>query len=226
MTQINELLNKYKIHLTNKNYLFSFFISVLYLVASIIINIYMSRYATINASNPVTDIILSNTRVYDTGDFFVFGGLAILLLITMACLVKPEKIPFTLKTIAVFVIIRSIFISLTHIGPFPTQITFDRSTIHFAKELIGMNGFNAFFSGNDLFFSGHTGLPFLIAFIFWESRAIRYSFLILSISFAIIVLLGHLHYSIDVLAAFFITYSIYTISTKLFKGDFERTNTK
>jgi len=33
-------------------------------------------------------------------------------------------------------------------------------------------------------------------------------FIFLSISFGVIVLLGHLHYSIDVLAAFFITYTI------------------
>jgi hypothetical protein len=37
--------------------------------------------------------------------------------------------------------------------------------------------------------------------------------------FGIVVLLGHLHYSIDVLSAFFITYSIYHICELFFKTD-------
>ena len=216
------LLDKYKKYLTDKNYIFSFFLSVFYLIMSMCINFYAAQYATVSASNSVTDIVLSNTRVYDIGDFFVFGGLALLVLIALACLIQPERIPFALKTIALFVIIRSIFISLTHIGPFPTQVTFDRSTIHYAKEIIGRNGFNAFFSGNDLFFSGHTGLPFLMAFVCWDNKRLRFIFLALSIIFGIIVLLGHLHYSIDVLAAFFITASIFNMSKAFFKQDFER----
>jgi hypothetical protein len=39
--------------------------------------------------------------------------------------------------------------------------------------------------------------------------------------FGVIVLLSHLHYSIDVFAAFFITYSIYHIALKLFDRDYE-----
>ena len=217
---IETLTKKYIKYFSDKNYLFSFFLSVFYLVTSMALNFYAAQYATISASNSVTDIVLSNTRVYDIGDFFVFGGLALLVLIAFACVIQPEKIPFALKTIALFVIIRSIFISLTHIGPFPTQVTFDRSTIHYAKEIIGRNGFNAFFSGNDLFFSGHTGLPFLMAYICWDNKWLRYLFIALSITFGIIVLLGHLHYSIDVLAAFFITASIFNLAKTFFKEDY------
>jgi hypothetical protein len=75
-------------------------------------------------------------------------------------------------------------------------------------------------SGNDLFFSGHTGLPFLIALIFWDHVYVRTLFLSSSVVFGVIVLLSHLHYSIDVFSAFFITYSIYHISLKLFHLDY------
>jgi hypothetical protein len=76
-------------------------------------------------------------------------------------------------------------------------------------------------SGNDLFFSGHTGLPFLIALIFWDHIYLRALFLGSSVVFGVIVLLSHLHYSIDVFSAFFITYSIYHIAIKLFQNDFD-----
>ena len=77
------------------------------------------------------------------------------------------------------------------------------------------------FNGNDLFFSGHTGLPFLLALIFWENKKLRFLFLGFSVLFAVVVLLGHLHYSIDVFAAYFITYTIFHICKFLFKKDWQ-----
>jgi membrane-associated phospholipid phosphatase len=74
-----------------------------------------------------------------------------------------------------------------------------------------------FIGGNDLFFSGHTGAPFLLALIFWRIPPLRYLFLAWSLFFAVIVLLGHLHYTIDVLSAFFITYTIFHMSEFFFK---------
>lgn len=65
---------------------------------------------------------------------------------------------------------------------------------------------------NDLFFSAHTGLPFLLALEFWDNKILRYIFLLSSLGGATLVFLGHIHYSIDVLAAFFITYSVFQIT--------------
>jgi len=47
-----------------------------------------------------------------------------------------------------------------------------------------------------------------MALLFWKNKIMRYIFIFGALSFGVIVLLGHLHYSIDVLAAFFITYTI------------------
>ena len=156
----------------------------------------------------MTDIILSNTRTYDLDTIFIYGSWAFVAFITYLCVRNPLKVPFILKSIALFALIRSLFITLTHIGPFPTHIAIDPTSF-----------IRYFVFGGDLFFSGHTGLPFLLSLIFWDNCTIRYVFIAISITFAIIVLLSHLHYTIDVLSAFFISYGIFHIAEWLFKAD-------
>jgi hypothetical protein len=183
--------------------------AILLLILSIFITHLASRYATIKASNYVEDLILSNTPVYNFEFIFVQGAIMLSLFVVALCIRFKKTAPFLIKSVAFFIIIRSMFVSLTHLGAFPTKLTLDSSMLNFIT------------TGNDLFFSGHTGLPFLIALIFWNHRYIRILFLISSVVFGIIVLLSHLHYSIDVFAAFFITYTIYHMSIKLFHKDYE-----
>jgi membrane-associated phospholipid phosphatase len=57
--------------------------------------------------------------------------------------------------------------------------------------------------------------------MFWDNKKLRFLFLGLSVLFAIVVLLGHLHYSIDVLSAYFITFTIFYICKFLFKKDWQ-----
>lgn len=198
---------KYQNCFTNRGFVMSTIGGVLLLSMSLIINYHAGIYATINQSNYVTDVILSNIRVYDVGHIFTYGAVLFWLFIIFLFLKEPKRIPFILKSIALFVIIRAVFISLTHLGPFPTQLPLESDII--AK----------FSFGGDLFFSGHTGLPFLMALIFWENKILRVLFFVSAVFFGIVVLMAHLHYSIDVLSAFFITYSIFKIAQKIFKKD-------
>jgi hypothetical protein len=195
-------------YLKEREYRKAFIWSWAMLFASLFINFYAGTYATEKASNPVTDIILSNIPVFDVDAIFIWGAFGVVAVIAWACLIHPRRIPFALKTIGLFVIVRSVFITLTHIAPFPTHAAFD--PISFASY---------FMFGGDLFFSGHTGLPFLIALMFWDHKPLRILFLILSVVFGSLALMGHLHYSIDVFAAFFITYGIYGIAEQIFKKD-------
>ncbi|MGC9602933.1 MAG: phosphatase PAP2-related protein [Minisyncoccia bacterium] len=203
-----EWLNKYRLYFRNRKFLFLAGGGFLFLVLSIIISFFAIIYATDRASGPVTDIILSNLPVFDVDMIFVYGPVLFWILVAGYLVFEPKKIPFTLKSIALFIVIRSIFISLTHIGPFPVH---DQIT---TSGLLGV-----FTSGNDLFFSGHTGLPFLMALVFWDNKYLRWFFIAASIFFGAIVLMAHLHYSIDVFAAFFITYAISHIAEVFFKKD-------
>jgi membrane-associated phospholipid phosphatase len=97
---------------------------------------------------------------------------------------------------------------MTHLGPSPDHIATDLEGLRYVS------------SGADLFFSGHTGLPFLMSLLFWENKKLRYIFLFCSVAAAVAVILGHLHYTIDVFSAFFITYGVFHISQRIFKRDY------
>ncbi len=111
--------------------------------------------------------------------------------------------------LSLFIFTRSIFIVLTHIKAPVGAILF--SSENFIDFIV--------FS-NDLFFSGHAGLPFL-GYLIFKNKKIKYIMLTLSIILAITVLFMHVHYSIDVLSAYFITYGIYKIGNYLFKDSSE-----
>ncbi len=197
----------------NRQFLISLGSSLVLLAVSIFINYYAAGYALKSISNPVTDIILSNTRVYDVDAIFVSGAIIFWVFIIALCLWQPHKVPFILKSVALFIVIRSLFVILTHIAPFPTRVIINPGSI-----------ISDFTFGGDLFFSGHTGLPFLMALIFWNDKWLRVFFIIVALIFGVVVLLGHIHYSIDVFGAFFITYSIFHIAEVFFKKDQELFN--
>ncbi len=178
-------------------------------VISLTINYFAGTYATEHASSSVRDIILDNIPTFDVDGIFVYGIVIFFAFVAGLLLWKPHNAPFIIKSLSLFIIIRSIFICLTHIGPQPQAAIISPTSIARFFTFTG-----------DLFFSAHTGLPFLMALIFWKNKYLRIIFLSFSIILGTVTLLGHLHYSIDVFSAFFISYGIYHISLWLFKKDY------
>lgn len=202
------IASKYKSYFGEPYFVESFILAFVFLGASLVINFYAGTYATEVASNSVSDIVLNNFHVVDVDEMFIYGPLIFWLIAGPMLVARPGRIPFTLKSISLFVLIRSIFITLTHLGLPADHVVIPTSNI---LDKVSF--------GDDLFFSGHTGLPFLLALIFWDHKLWRYFFFLASIFFATIVLAGHLHYSIDVLGAYFITYTIFHLCQRFFKKD-------
>jgi hypothetical protein len=208
---MKKLLHLHRKYWTSKEYLLAMTVSIALLILSFVANFYMGQYATRKASSAVTDIILDNIRVYDVEMIFVYGPIFLWLFVTALCLRRPEKIPFVIKSVALFILIRSVFISLTHIAPAPDQLL-----INYSSDFV-----RAFTFGGDLFFSAHTGLPFLMALVFGSDKRLLIIFTLISIFFGVIVLMAHVHYTIDVVSAFFITYTIFHLAKHFFKKDWK-----
>lgn len=185
--------------------------SLIFLTFGLVINYLANLYAYYHAGNSVGDIILDNIPQFDTSWIVIYGAIGLVLLMAIILFRRPKYFSFVVKSISLFIIIRAFFISLTHIAPVPGGVLLSSS------ELL-----EKFSLGKDMFFSGHTGLPFLFALIFWPNKFLRYLFIVISIVFAFAVLLGHFHYSIDVFAAYFITYAIFHIAVQFFKKDYQK----
>jgi hypothetical protein len=201
------LLIRHKNYWKNSAFVESVVVATLLLACSFIVNFYAGIYATEKASNPVTDLILDHLPVFNVGYIFIYGPVVLWAYVCFLCFREPKRIPFVLQSTALFILIRSVFITLTHMGPFPSQAMID-----YSSDVI-----HNFTFGGDLFFSAHTGLPFLMALLFWnEGVVLRKIFIATAIFFGAIVLMAHVHYSIDVLSAFFITYSIFHLAQFFF----------
>jgi hypothetical protein len=186
-----------------------------FLILAIILKYVSDKYVDSAISTPVGDLILNNIPTFNVDDFVILGTLAFILLIFILFLTRPKTWSFSLKAFSLFIIIRAFFVSLTHLGTNLHQVIMDTNAFGY-----GFYNF-LFYSKTDFFFSGHTGIPFLLALIFYKEKKLRYFFFACSFVFGTTMLLGHLHYSIDVFAAPFITYTIFIIAKKLFKKDYE-----
>lgn len=206
---MNRLFEKHKSQWSQKSFLFSALLAFLFLVSSLVINYAAGNYATEKASNSVSDILLDNLPIMDVDGIFIYGAILFGVFLVILLIKEPKQIPFIIKSAALFYFIRAIFISLTHLGPIFQQAPFVSNIL--SRNLI---------FGADYFFSGHTGLPFLMALLFWNNKYLRNLFLATSFIFGASALLGHYHYSIDVFAAFFITYGIFHIARWLFAKDY------
>lgn len=183
-------------------------------VAEHFANVYALDYSERPDTNHVGDIVLDNIPAVDLNFIIIEVALITIVLGTLfVVFAKPRHVLFSLKAVALFIIIRAFFISLTHVGIHPDTV------------VPGLGFFDAIYLylnfQTGFFFSGHTGLTFLMALIFWDDPRVRAAFLTLSFVFAVAVLFAHIHYSIDVLAAPFMTYGIFNIARRLFREDYE-----
>lgn len=203
------LFHRWRSLLHERTFRISFLAGIALLLAAYVINYEASVYTASVPVLSVGDAILDNLPTINLSAIYIFGiVLTEIIFFVYPIFFKPELAPFTAKTAALFYIVRSFFIILTHLGA-PANFF---NLPQFAEQTY----LGRFFFLNDLFFSGHTGFPYLGALLFWQNKPLRIFLLLMSFAQAATVLLMHVHYSIDVFSAYFITHSIYVVSNKVF----------
>jgi len=210
-----KLFHKHINFWTDKTILLHVFLSLLLLIGSIFLTYFARVYANNHAGSVISDILLDNLPVLNVSFLFFQGAFMFLLILIGILLFEPKYIPFTLESTAIFFSVRSFFMIMTHLSaPSIEYYNYVQHNHHVKEILFTVN------SGNDMFFAGHAGFPFLLALIFWKIPYLRYFFFLCSLVGAVIVILGHLHYSIDVFSSFFIAFGVFEISKYFFKKEY------
>jgi hypothetical protein len=167
---------------------------------------YCGAYVTVTEGAKVPDLILDRFQAVDMSFLFVYGYMA--LIVTMFLYPTFFRVR-TLHIVAIqfslLLMLRSVFMLFTHMETPAGAVAV---------------GFPSFFEKlyfeNDMFFSGHTAMPFL-GFYLFRHNPLRYLFLAGGVTMGIVVLAMHLHYSIDVFGAFFMTYCSYRMGQRLLR---------
>ncbi|MDP2642664.1 MAG: phosphatase PAP2-related protein [Candidatus Peregrinibacteria bacterium] len=200
-----EVVENWRDALSNKYYFLSLIGGVLFFIFGLYLNNISSVYNdSAGAYLSVGDFILNRIETYNLEFFYAWGMyLTIVLIVIFSFLFKPTKGPFIFKTFGLLYVVRAFFILLTHVGP-PVGFFYDQS-------IPGAMVASKFLFRNDLFFSGHVAVPF-IAFLIFKGTKFRWFFFVMAVLMTITVLFMHIHYSIDVFAAYFIAHSVYVFS--------------
>jgi hypothetical protein len=74
----------------------------------------------------------------------------------------------------------------------------------------------------DLFFSGHTATTFLLLLYVWRWRDLRWAMLAAHVAVVLCVFLAHLHYTIDVIGAYAVTFSLFVLRESDVKATLSR----
>ena len=152
----------------------------------------------------VPDLILDLFAPIDLSFLFIYGYVSLIASMFLFPIVfRMRTIHVVAFQFSLLLVVRSLFMIFTHMETPAGAVSVNYPWF-----------FRSLYFENDMFFSGHTAMPFLGFYLFRRSW-LRYAFLAGSLVMGFVVLAMHVHYSIDVLAAFFMTYGSYRIGHRV-----------
>lgn len=119
----------------------------------------------------------------------------------------PDRLLIALQSYVLLLVSRMAAMYLLPLDPPATMIPLHDPLV----ELFGSGGVTL---SRDLFFSGHTSTLFLLA-LTAAATWLRAVFLVCTLCVAVCVLVQHVHYSVDVLAAPFFTWACFSVVIRL-----------
>lgn len=203
------MLYNWKTAFSNSHYRNRFFISVALLVLILTGFASILAYIETRQGHPFYDPILNFIKPRDLSDFIFFVTYSAALVGFIYAITSPYKFLHFIQMYGSLTLLRVVTLFFIPLEP-PMAI------IPLRDEFLA----NTFYAGNehlkDLFFSGHAATLFLFYF-FTANKVLKYTFLIAAISVSIAVMVQHVHYSYDVIAAPIFAYIAYRVITKFSK---------
>ncbi len=176
-----------------------------FLLIAVLFDWAAGQYVTHAGGVSVPDVVLDRVPAVNVSFVFKYGFiLCIAAYLAYPLLARFRAVDLAINQLALLLLVRGLFIIPTRLEPPAGAINV---TFPFP--------FSEWYFKNDLFFSGHVAVPFLGALVF-GGRA-RYFFFGASVVMAISVLLMHIHYTVDVLGAYCITFTSYKAGKWLFR---------
>lgn len=203
MNKLLQLKSVWQLAFANKSYRVRFAVTLVLLGMILFL---LAKFLAYNESRPgfsFNDPFLSSFNAVDV-TWLTFGLIYIGLITALGFLAfHPARMLIALQSYTLIAALRLITIYFLPLN----------APIHIIPL---EDPFIEFFGGGttllrDLFFSGHTSTMFLF-FLTAKSKKLKTIFLICTVLVAFSVLLQHVHYTIDVIAAPFFAYTSYRIS--------------
>ena len=197
---LSSLKNTWQPKLLDKNFRTRFLSSFFFLA---VILFFFTRFLHLNEKQPgfsFSDPLLSLFHPVDV-TWLTFGLIYTALIIALVGLsFHPGNFIIAIQSYALLVIVRFMTLYLLPLNP-------PASTIPLVDPFVQLFGGGQTLC-RDLFFSGHTSIMFLF-FLTSKTKNLKIIFLIATVLVGASVLIQHVHYTIDVLAAPFFAYSCY-----------------
>lgn len=171
---------------------------------------------------PLRDVVLEQIPYVEWVDHWNHWAWLFLYLPLSLCLLGTEPRAWLRYMIAggVVSLARGVAIVLTNFGAPVTQRAGpgigDRDYWRALVELVSPidvfgNGSMKAYLTQDLFFSGHAATTFLLVLYLWHRPVLRWLALIAHVAMILAVLFAHLHYTIDIVGAWIITYAVFRL---------------
>jgi hypothetical protein len=181
-------------------------VAAVFVAVGLAADYYCGSYVHVTAGAKVPDLLLDKIPPVDLSFLFVYGYMVLLMVLFLyPAFFRVRMVHVVAIQFSVLLMLRSVFMIFTHLETPAGSV---------AVSFPGL--FENLYFENDMFFSGHTAMPFIGFYVFRRSP-LRYFFLVGALVMGIVVLAMHLHYSIDVFAAFFMTYCSYKMGQRLLR---------
>ncbi|HSR18838.1 MAG TPA: phosphatase PAP2-related protein [Ignavibacteriaceae bacterium] len=189
----------------NKRLSFEFLLSFIIQIIALLVLADFLKFVEQREGVVLNDPVLSLFSPLDL-TWIIFGLIYGCLILALISFTKsPVTLTFAFQTYSILIFIRAAAMYAAPFNPPSGMIPLQDPFVEFFGTGMLLT--------KDLFFSGHTALLFLF-FLIEKSKLLKFIFLISAVTTGICLLLQHVHYTLDVIAAPFFSYTVFRLVLK------------